>query len=102
MCGTTLSVPQTRALDRYADAIGLAFQVVDDILDTTADSATLGKTAGKDAADNKPTYVSILGLEQSRALAASLRNEAHAAVEQFGETAQRLRELADLIVQRKA
>lgn len=102
MCGKTLSMQETEALDRYADAIGLAFQVVDDILDATADSATLGKTAGKDAADNKPTYVSILGLEQSRALAETLRNTAHDALEQFGETAQRLRELADLIVQRKA
>jgi farnesyl diphosphate synthase len=102
LCGTALSAQQTAVLDKYADAIGLAFQVVDDILDATADSATLGKTAGKDAADNKPTYVSILGLEQSRALAETLRNTAHDALEQFGETAQRLRELADLIVQRKA
>ncbi|MBV8666221.1 MAG: polyprenyl synthetase family protein [Burkholderiaceae bacterium] len=90
------------ALERYADAIGLAFQVVDDVLDATADSAVLGKTAGKDAADNKPTYVSILGLEASQALAAKLRGDAHRALEQFGEKAQRLRELADLIVQRKA
>jgi farnesyl diphosphate synthase len=58
-------------------AIGLAFQVVDDVLDATADSATLGKTAGKDAADNKPTYVSILGLEPSKALAEQLRRQAH-------------------------
>lgn len=102
MCGKALSVQETQALDEYAEAVGLAFQVVDDILDATADSATLGKTAGKDAADNKPTYVSILGLEQSRALAETLRGDAHGALEQFGETAQRLRELADLIVQRKA
>ncbi len=65
--------------------IGLAFQVVDDVLDATADSATLGKTAGKDAADNKPTYVSILGLEPSRALAEQLRRDAHAALAPFGE-----------------
>ena len=75
---------------------------MDDVLDATADSATLGKTAGKDAADNKPTYVSILGLEESRTLAEKLRNDAHRAVMQFGEQARRLRELADLIVQRKA
>lgn len=90
------------ALMRYGAAMGLAFQVVDDILDVTADSATLGKTAGKDAADNKPTYVSILGLEPSRALAQTLRLDAHAALAPFGDKALRLRELADLIVQRKA
>lgn len=93
---------ELESLDAYAAAIGLAFQVVDDVLDATEDSATLGKTAGKDAADNKPTYVSILGLEQSRALAEKLRNDAHAALVPFGAKAQRLRELADLIVQRKA
>ena len=82
--------------------MGLAFQVGDDVLDATADSATLGKTAGKDAADNKPTYVSILGLEPSRALAEQLRRDAHEALAPFGDKAQRLRELADLIVQRKA
>lgn len=102
LAGKELSEAETQALDAYARAIGLAFQVVDDVLDATADSATLGKTAGKDAADNKPTYVSILGLEQSRALAEKLRVDAHRALEQFGDKARRLRELADLIVQRKA
>jgi farnesyl diphosphate synthase len=100
--GKLLSDGEMAALDAYSSAIGLAFQVVDDVLDATADSATLGKTAGKDAADNKPTYVSILGLEQSRALAEKLRSDAHAAVTQFGDKARRLRELADLIVHRKA
>jgi farnesyl diphosphate synthase len=102
LCGKDLAPHELAALDAYANAIGLAFQVVDDVLDATADSATLGKTAGKDAADNKPTYVSILGLEPSRALAEKLRCEAHAALAPFGEHALRLRELADLIVQRKA
>ncbi|HEY0844572.1 MAG TPA: farnesyl diphosphate synthase [Noviherbaspirillum sp.] len=102
LSGKALSNEETAALDVYASAIGLAFQVVDDVLDATADSATLGKTAGKDAADNKPTYVSILGLEQSRALAEKLRNDAHEALMPFGEKARRLREIADLIVQRKA
>ena len=102
LCGRDLSIEQTAALDAYAGAIGLAFQVVDDILDATADSATLGKTAGKDAAYNKPTYVSILGLEPSRLLAEQLRQDAHAALAPFGAPAQRLRELADLIVQRRA
>jgi farnesyl diphosphate synthase len=101
-CGKALSVEESGALDRYAGAIGLAFQVVDDVLDATADSAALGKTAGKDAAGNKPTYVTILGLDASRALAGKLRDDAYRAVEQFGYQAQRLRELADLIVQRKA
>jgi farnesyl diphosphate synthase len=102
LAGKDLDDAELVALDAYARAIGLAFQVVDDVLDATADSATLGKTAGKDAADNKPTYVSILGLEPSRALAQTLRLDAHAALAPFGDKALRLRELADLIVQRKA
>jgi farnesyl diphosphate synthase len=101
LSGKTLDRAETAALEAYVEAVGLAFQVVDDVLDATADSATLGKTAGKDAADNKPTYVSILGLEQSRALAEKLRDDAHRALMPFGEKAQRLRQLADLIVQRK-
>ncbi len=101
MAGADLSAGQLAALDGYAKAIGLAFQVVDDVLDATADSATLGKTAGKDAAANKPTYVSILGLEPSRVLAEKLRCDAHEALAPFGEKADRLRQLADLIVQRK-
>jgi farnesyl diphosphate synthase len=102
LAGRDLEDSEQAALGAYARAIGLAFQVVDDVLDATEDSATLGKTAGKDAADNKPTYVSILGLEQSRALAEQLRQQAHEALAPFGEQALRLRELADLIVQRKA
>jgi farnesyl diphosphate synthase len=101
-CGKSLNEQEQTALDQYASAIGLAFQVVDDVLDATADSAALGKTAGKDAADNKPTYVTILGLEASKTLAEKLRGDAYRAIEQFGNGAQRLRELADLIVQRKA
>ncbi|MCE3602589.1 polyprenyl synthetase family protein [Massilia sp. P8910] len=102
LAGGDVSDAQMTALDTYAKAIGLAFQVVDDVLDATADSATLGKTAGKDAAANKPTYVSILGLEPSRVLAEKLRNDAHDALAPFGDKADRLRQLADLIVQRKA
>jgi farnesyl diphosphate synthase len=102
LAGRDLAPHEVEALATYSKAIGLAFQVVDDVLDATADSATLGKTAGKDAADNKPTYVSILGLEPSRALAEQLRRDAHEALAPFGEQALRLRELADLIVQRKA
>jgi farnesyl diphosphate synthase len=102
LCGKDLAPHELEALKAYSRAIGLAFQVVDDVLDATEDSATLGKTAGKDAAANKPTYVSILGLEPSKALAEQLRRQAHEALEPFGEQALRLRELADLIVQRKA
>ncbi|WP_233870688.1 polyprenyl synthetase family protein [Paraburkholderia adhaesiva] len=100
VAGDAPSADTLRALDVYARAVGLAFQVVDDILDVTADSATLGKTAGKDAKDGKPTYVSIIGLDASRALAQQLRSDAHAALEPFGARAQRLAELADLVVNR--
>ncbi|MBB5608380.1 MULTISPECIES: polyprenyl synthetase family protein [unclassified Janthinobacterium] len=102
LAGKDLTPDEMTALNAYARAVGLAFQVVDDVLDATADSATLGKTAGKDAAANKPTYVSILGLEPSRALAEQLRCDAHAALAPFGDKARRLREMADLVVQRKA
>jgi farnesyl diphosphate synthase len=102
LAGREPDAAELRALTEYARAIGLAFQVVDDVLDATEDSATLGKTAGKDAAANKPTYVSILGLAPSKALAEQLRRQAHEALAPFGEQALRLRELADLIVQRKA
>jgi len=102
LAGRDLAPHELEALGAYSRAIGLAFQVVDDVLDATEDSATLGKTAGKDAAANKPTYVSILGLEPSKALAEQLRQQAHDALAPFGEQALRLREIADLIVQRKA
>ncbi len=100
LAGTAPDADAMRALDAYAAAVGLAFQVVDDILDVTTDSATLGKTAGKDAKDGKPTYVSIIGLDASRALAAQLRREAHEALAHFGGRAVRLAELADLVVNR--
>ncbi|MDT6960217.1 polyprenyl synthetase family protein [Cupriavidus sp. SZY C1] len=99
LCGS-IDAAGLAALDRYAAAVGLAFQVVDDILDVTADTATLGKTAGKDAANDKPTYVSLLGLDAARELAAQLRTDAHEALAGFGARAGRLAELADLIVLR--
>jgi len=90
------------ALRRYGAAVGLAFQVVDDILDVTADSATLGKTAGKDAAQDKPTYVSLLGLERSAAFAQELLGEAQAALEASGlRDTQALRALAMMVVNRE-
>jgi farnesyl diphosphate synthase len=100
LAGATPSASDLAALDQYAAAVGLAFQVVDDILDVTADSATLGKTAGKDAQHDKPTYVSIIGLDASRELAAQLGRDAHAAIQPFGARGQRLAELADLVVNR--
>jgi farnesyl diphosphate synthase len=100
LCGNAL--PDTRErLDRYGKLVGLLFQVVDDILDAEADTATLGKTAGKDAEHDKPTYVSLLGMSEARALSASLLEEAHATLAPLGEAALRLRELADFIVHRK-
>lgn len=100
-CGSGLDAGELDRLERYAKTVGLAFQVVDDVLDCDASTATLGKTAGKDAAQAKPTYVSILGLARARALAKELRAEAHAALASFGAKAARLRELADFIVLRR-
>jgi farnesyl diphosphate synthase len=75
--------------------------VVDDVLDVTGTDASLGKTAGKDAAHGKPTYVALLGLDAARAHAKALRREAHAALAAFGVRARRLVELADWIVLRQ-
>jgi farnesyl diphosphate synthase len=97
----SLDDQQFAGLDRYARAIGLAFQVVDDILDAEGTTATLGKTAGKDAADNKPTYVKALGLARAREFAEELRKQAHEALGPFGDRGRRLADLADFIVLRK-
>ena len=88
-------------LDRYAARLGLAFQVIDDVLDCEADTATLGKTAGKDAEQNKPTYVSLMGLTAARRYAESLTAEAAAALDPFGQRAGRLRQLAQFVTARK-
>jgi farnesyl diphosphate synthase len=88
-------------LDRYAKCVGLAFQVVDDVLDAEGSTATLGKTAGKDAAQNKPTYVSLLGAQRAKELAQSLRRDAHEALAAFGPRAARLADVADFIVARE-
>ena len=102
LCAREPLAPGVRdALDAYGAALGLAFQVVDDILDVTADSAQLGKTAGKDAAADKPTYVSLLGLAASQALAERLRTEGHAALDASGlAKVTYLRALADMVVRR--
>jgi farnesyl diphosphate synthase len=90
-----------KALECYGAAMGLAFQVVDDILDVTADSATLGKTAGKDADNDKPTYVSLMGLAQSKAYAQALLAQALAALDASAlPNTQALRALADMVVNR--
>jgi geranylgeranyl diphosphate synthase type II len=89
-------------LKRFGETIGWAFQVVDDILDVEESSASLGKTAGKDAAQKKATYPSIYGLEKSRQFAKELEDRAMAEIEPYRERASRLRELADMIVHRRA
>ena len=100
VCGEC-SPAAREALATYGAAIGLAFQVVDDILDVTADSATLGKTAGKDAEQDKPTYVSLLGLARSKAYAQELLAQALSAIDASGLGDTRaLRALADMVVNR--
>jgi farnesyl diphosphate synthase len=105
MMGAACGAPALQAreaLRDYGDALGLAFQVVDDILDVTADSATLGKTAGKDAAHDKPTYVSLMGLERSRAYARELLAQALAALRASGLVETRaLQALAMMVVERE-
>ena len=99
-CGPT-SAQATKCLSDYGAALGLAFQVVDDILDVTQDSEVLGKTAGKDQDANKPTYVSVLGLDAARALAQQLRAEAKAALAASGlADVSHLSLLADSVVER--
>jgi farnesyl diphosphate synthase len=99
-CGTT-GTRAWQALSDYGAAIGLAFQVVDDILDVTQASETLGKTAGKDEHQNKPTYVSLMGLDAARRHALELRDQAHAALARSGmPDAARLALLADKVVER--
>ena len=102
-CGAA-SLPVRAALRDYGEAVGLAFQVVDDILDVTADSATLGKTAGKDAAQDKPTFVSLMGLEASRSYAQELLARALASLDTVQacglDNTAALRALADMLVNR--
>jgi geranylgeranyl pyrophosphate synthase len=94
------SAAQLKALDTYAAAIGLAFQVQDDILDVIADTETLGKQQGADIARNKPTYVALLGLEGARVKAKELHQQALAALDSFGESANYLRALSAYIIER--
>ncbi len=101
LCGEPLTTESREALDRFAKRAGLLFQVIDDILDCTASTATLGKTAGKDAAADKPTYVSLMGLERAREFADDLRIQALESLTIFGERGQRLIQLTDFITRRK-
>jgi geranylgeranyl diphosphate synthase, type II len=93
---------QLAALSAYGEHIGLAFQMIDDILDVEESSEALGKTAGKDAEQQKITFPAVYGLAESRRMAEAEMQKAQASLEPFGASAQRLLELADLIVRRKA
>jgi len=95
-----LNAEQLAKLDQYSKALGLAFQIVDDVLDATADSQTLGKTAGKDAAANKPTYVTLMGLDYAQQQAKELQEIAMSSLDGFGNQAQALKDLALLVVNR--
>jgi farnesyl diphosphate synthase len=101
LCGEAVSEPAREALDRYSRRAGLLFQVVDDILDCTASTATLGKTAGKDSATAKPTYVELMGLEPAREFASQLREQALESLKLFDGRARRLAELTDFIARRR-
>ncbi|MBI3695228.1 MAG: polyprenyl synthetase family protein, partial [Acidobacteria bacterium] len=96
------SEQQFHALSRFGGQIGLAFQIVDDVLDVVESSEGLGKTAGKDAQQQKATFPALYGVERSRGMAAEAKQRALAALELFGERAARLRDLAALIVERNA
>jgi farnesyl diphosphate synthase len=101
--GALCAGPCPAPLEQYANRVGLAFQVVDDVLDAEAPTATLGKTAGKDSKHGKPTYVSAMGVARAKAFAEELRLGAHAALDALGAgaRAQRLRQVADFVVLRK-
>jgi farnesyl diphosphate synthase len=99
-CAEGVDDAQGKQLQSYARHLGLAFQVVDDVLDCSADSATLGKTAGKDADNNKPTYVALLGLDAARAYAEQLHAQASSALQAAGLGNSQLAALLDAVVRR--
>ncbi len=96
------SEQELAALSEYGEHVGLAFQIVDDVLDVEESSESLGKTAGKDEAQQKITFPAVYGLERSRVMAEEERLAAHAALRMFDDRADRLRQIADFIVHRKA
>ncbi len=100
LCGRSMSIDEGAKLDHYAKCVGLAFQVVDDILDCESNTEKLGKTAGKDEDANKPTYVSLMGLDPARKFANELLHNAQASLTVFGARATRLHQLAEFIVRR--
>jgi geranylgeranyl diphosphate synthase type II len=100
LCKAGIETSSLKKLDHYAKCIGLAFQIQDDILDVEGETNTLGKMQGADAARNKPTYPSLVGLEQARHMARELHEDAIESLTVFGESAAALRWIADYIVQR--
>jgi farnesyl diphosphate synthase len=100
LCGRNLSDAESDRLNHYAKSVGLAFQVVDDILDCESNTEQLGKTAGKDQDANKPTYVSLMGMAPAKRFADELLADAHQSLTPFGPKAKRLGELAEFIVRR--
>jgi farnesyl diphosphate synthase len=101
LCGEERALGERARVERFVESAGLLFQVVDDILDCTASTASLGKTAGKDAAANKPTFVSLTGIDGARAFARTLHSQARDALVPLGGRGRRLLEIADFIVKRE-
>ncbi len=101
LSGGALAAPARGGLERYAHCVGLAFQVMDDVLDSETDTATLGKTAGKDAAQGKATYLTLMSAREARAYAADLIADAEQAISPFGPASRRLAEIARFIVERR-
>lgn len=100
MCSSDVQASKLEALDTYAHCVGLAFQIHDDVLDVTADTATLGKPQGSDELQNKPTYPALLGLEGAQQRALELHNRAIQALDVFDESADILRKLSAYIIER--
>lgn len=101
MSGGTLPAEVRAGLERYAHCVGLAFQVMDDVLDAETDTATLGKTAGKDAAQGKATYLTLMNAKEARIYARELIDDALAAISIFGPSGQRLTDIARFIIERR-
>jgi farnesyl diphosphate synthase len=101
MSGGALTTEARAALQRYAHCVGLAFQVMDDVLDAETDTATLGKTAGKDAAQGKATYLTLMNPKEARIYARELIDDALSAIAPFGTAGQRLADIARFIIERR-